>query len=83
MSWSHYLSPFPFPLLKSSLEELCRASGLQWVEGEASCEALSERQLLTSIPRKHPDLRDGLQDVIALCREAKDSIEPQGILYRT
>ena len=48
------------------------------MEGPAVQEPLSDRQLMTSIPKRHPELHEGLQEMATLCREARELIEPRG-----
>jgi tRNA(Ile)-lysidine synthetase-like protein len=58
---------------RQSLEDLCREVNLPWIERVAS---ESERTHFKSVPRKYRDLRDGLLQLISLCREARDVLHP-------
>ena len=60
-----------------SLEELCREEGLPWVDTR---DGRSERDLFKAIPRNNEDLRDGLLELMSLCREAREAVQPHGML---
>lgn len=62
-------------VLQLSLEQLCRDENLPWV---ARGDTMSERGVFKSVPRKYDGLRDGLLELISLCRDARDIIQPQG-----
>ena len=76
MSQSNRQLPSLPSLWQSSLIQLCREEGLEWVEDPSNQEPISPRNQIRPILAQHPGLNAGLADMMALCREAKDHTEP-------
>lgn len=84
--WLLYLSPShpPLPLSshpppsspQSSLIQLCRDQGLDWVEDPSNQKPISPRNQIRPILSQHPEVASGLQDLMALCREAQEFTKP-------
>ena len=64
-------------LIQVSLEEVCREAGLPWTDRGSTN---SDRGIVKSVTRKHEGLKDGLLELMSVCREARNIANPQGII---
>jgi hypothetical protein len=77
---AHPNLPIVRPLLncpKSSLIQLCREEGLEWIEDPSNQKPISPRNRIRPILAQRPELGAGLSEVVSLCQEAREVAQPR------
>ena len=64
-------------LWQSSLIQLCKEEGLQWVNDPSNNDPVSVRNRLRPVITRHPSLIPELMEMASVCRDARDSAHSQ------
>ena len=62
---------------QSSLIQLCRDEGLEWIEDPSNQRPTSLRNKVRPVLAQHPELEAGLLDLMSLCRDVREITTPQ------
>ena len=57
--------------------ELCREEGLEWTQDPSNQKPISPRNRIRPILARHPELGEGLSEIVSLCQETREISQPQ------